>query len=139
MSQQNARILDQMYDAVLRRDLDRFVALHDPGAEVIPLILDVEARGYHGHEGLRRFWSEIHSAFPDWHWEVERVEPFDQGALVTVRICGRSKAGGMRIDQRAWHLVKVRHANIVWWRVFRAEAEARQAARSQALGTPLGQ
>lgn len=132
MSQENARVLDQMYDAVRRGDLDRFVALHDPNAEVIPLILDIEGGSYHGHEGLRRFWSEIHTAFPDWHWEVERTELYDEGALVTLRICGRAKGSGVTIDQRAWHVVKLRHGTIVWWRVFRAEAEALKAAGVQA-------
>lgn len=128
MSQEIVEILERMYDAARRRDFDAFPALHDPNATVIPLILDIEGGGYRGHEGVRRFWSEIHSAFPDWHWVAERIQSFDEGALVAIRIRGHAKGSGVTIDQAAWQVVKLAGGKIVWWQIFRTEAEAIEAA-----------
>lgn len=128
---QIVEIVHELYEATWRGDLDAFLGLHDPDATLIPLILDIEGGEYQGQEGVRRFWSEIHSAFPDWHWEAERVRVLDQAALVTVHIRGRAKGSGVTIDQRAWHVLKLRHGKVFWWRVFRLEQEALEAVGLQ--------
>jgi hypothetical protein len=122
------RVCGELYAAARRGDRDAFVALHDRDATVIPLILGIEGGGYHGHDGIRRFWTEIRSSFPDWHWEVGRLRVFDQGALVSVRIVGHGKGSGVTIDEPAWHVLKLRHGKLAWWQVFRSQDEALEAA-----------
>jgi ketosteroid isomerase-like protein len=128
MSQENVEVMRQIYDATRRGDLDAFIALHDPDATVTPLILNIEGRAYRGHEGVRRFWDEIHSAFPDWRWEAESVRAFGQVVLVSVRICGRGVGSGATIDQRGWHVLKFRTGKVTWWQIFGSESEALEAA-----------
>ena len=42
MSQENVELLYRAQEALNRRDLDAFLALHDPNVEIVPRILLVE-------------------------------------------------------------------------------------------------
>ena len=63
MSQENVDRALELLDAFNRRDLDAFVALADEGIEVESRLVAMEG-GYHGHEGLRRWWENFLGAFP---------------------------------------------------------------------------
>jgi len=54
MSQQNVELTRRVFDAFVRRDLDVFVAFHDPDCEIQPLLAAV-AGNYHGHDGVREW------------------------------------------------------------------------------------
>ena len=63
MSQENVdRALD-LLDAFNRRDLDAFVGLTHDQIEVESRLVVMEG-GYHGHDGVRRWWDDFLGAFP---------------------------------------------------------------------------
>ena len=63
-------------DAFNRRDLDASLALADEDVEAIPRVGGMEG-GYHGHDGTRRWWTDLLGAFPD--FSVEFHEVHDMG------------------------------------------------------------
>ena len=55
MSRENAERFLAMYERFNARDLDGVLALIDEEIEVESRLVAMEG-GYHGHEGLRRWW-----------------------------------------------------------------------------------
>ena len=58
MSEENVEHYLAMADAFNRRDWDAFLALTDDEIEVESRLVAMEG-GYHGHEGLRRWWDDF--------------------------------------------------------------------------------
>ena len=56
MSEENVQLAYRVADAFNRRDWDAFLALMDDEIEVESRLVAMEG-GYHGHEGLRRWWT----------------------------------------------------------------------------------
>ena len=65
MSQENENRALELLDAFNRRDRDAFTALTHDQIEVESRLVAMEG-GYHGHEGLRRWWEDFLGAFPDY-------------------------------------------------------------------------
>ena len=96
--------------------------------------MEMEGGGsFHGHEGVRRWWSNYSATFPDLSQEIDDVRELDQNVvLIHGRTRGRPRGAGaegtMPFEQAFWLLVKARNGKAVWWRSFRGEAEALEAA-----------
>ena len=73
MSQENVELGYRVFEAFNRRDLEGFLALMDEDVEAISRLAAVEG-GYHGHEGIRRWWNTLLDAIPDELIEAARVD-----------------------------------------------------------------
>ena len=87
MSQENVELVYQAYDAFNRRDMCAYLALADADVEVGSRLAAMEG-GYHGHEGIRRWWQNMLDASPD--RTIEIVEVRDLGD-VTLTAATRSR------------------------------------------------
>jgi ketosteroid isomerase-like protein len=127
MSQENVELAWRIPDAMNRRDLDAFLALMDDDVEGVSRIVAVEG-GLHGHEGMRRWWENWFSAFPD--YAIEVVETRDLGDLVLASLRARGHGAGsdLPFEDLVWHMSRWRNGKVVWWKVFATEAEALEAA-----------
>jgi len=128
MSQENVELVWRLVDAFNRRDLDAYLALTDEGVEAIPQMGAVEG-GYHGHDGTRRWWTDLLGAFPD--FSAELYEVHDIGGNVTLAAaCIRGHGAGSEtpIDQPFWQVVRWRRGRCFWWAHFGTRAEALEAA-----------
>jgi hypothetical protein len=92
MSQENLELALRAYDAFNRRDWDGFVALMDDDVEIVTRIAAIEG-GRHGHEGMRRWWENMLTAFPD--YDIEVVDVRDLGGR-DVGVPARSRRGPTR-------------------------------------------
>ena len=126
MSQENVELALRIPDAMNRRDLDAFLALMDDDVEGVSRIVAVEG-GLHGHEGMRRWWENWFSAFPD--YAIEVVEKRDLGDLVlaSLRALGHGAGSDLPFEDLVWHMSRWRNGKVVWWKVFATEAEALEA------------
>ncbi len=93
MSQDNVEVARRAFDAFNRRDLDAFLALMDEEVEVGSRQVAIEG-GYHGHQGVRRWWTDLLAAFPDYTAEVEELRDLGDVMLVRVRGSAQSAHGG---------------------------------------------
>jgi hypothetical protein len=84
VSQENVDRALELLDAFHRRDLDAFMALADDQIEVESRLVPMEG-GYHGHEGLRRWWKTFLGAFPDYNLEVEELRDLGDVTLAHMR------------------------------------------------------
>ena len=130
MSQENVKLTRRVFDALRRRDLDEFVALHDPSCEIQPLLAAV-AGDYHGCAGVRSWLDDLFGAFPDFSIRLEDVREVGDRTLARARISAHGAHGmdsaGPMIDQVSWVPAEARNGRIIWWGNFRTEAEALEA------------
>jgi ketosteroid isomerase-like protein len=129
MSEENVELVHRVYDAINRHDLDAFLAFMDPEVEGVARFLGMEGDPYfHGHSGVREWWRDLHATFPDYSAEVLEVRDVGELVFVSVRIRGHGADSGVPFDEALWHTGKLRDGKVAWWRTFRSEAEALNAA-----------
>ena len=63
MSQENVENYRRAAAAWARGDLDAALAFADEDAEIISRVIIVEG-SYRGHEGVRRWWQDLHDSVP---------------------------------------------------------------------------
>jgi ketosteroid isomerase-like protein len=133
VSKENVDRCYQAYDAFNRRDFDAGLALHCPDAEITPLVAAVGSP-YRGHDGVRRYWRDLLSLFPDFTSEALEVRDLGELTLSSVRFRGHGAGSDAPIDQTVWQLAQWRDERIAWWRSYASEPEALAAA--QVAGVP---
>jgi|SRR4051794_139528 len=135
MSQENVELTHRAFDALVSRDLDAFVTLHDPSCEIQPLLAAV-AGNYHGHDGVREWVHDLFGAFPDFSFRIDDVRDLGDRTLIRAGVSGSGAHGmdsaGPMIDQVNWILAEIRNGRVVWWGTFDTEADALEAVGLQA-------
>jgi hypothetical protein len=126
MSQETVELASQAFDAVNRRDLDAFLALIDDDVEIVTRIAVMEG-GLHGHDGMRRWWENMFTAFPDYYFEVVDVRDLGDVTLASLRALGHGAGSDVPFEDLLWHASQWRRGQCVWWRAFETEAEALEA------------
>jgi ketosteroid isomerase-like protein len=127
MSQENVELARRAFDAFNRRDLDAFLALMDDRVEAGSRQVAIEG-GYHGHQGLRRWWTDLFAAFPRYTADVEELRDLGDVMLVRIRGAAQSAHGDTLMLDRFWQVARWRDGKCIWWRNCSTEAEAREAA-----------
>jgi ketosteroid isomerase-like protein len=123
--------IQEAFEAMARKDLDAWLALHHPDAEISPHTVAVEGRPYRGHAEIREYWMELHASFDEWHPELRRIRDLGGIYLVDLQLRGRGRDSGVTIDQPVWQLIRIRAGKAAWWRIFSSEAEALEFAGRQ--------
>jgi ketosteroid isomerase-like protein len=123
MSQENVELYRRAAEAVTDGDLDGFLALTDADVEAAPRLAPMEG-GYHGHDGMRRWWESMHDAFPDFRVEVVEVRDLGDVTFAEVRGSGRGAETDTPVEQWSWHVVEWRDRKFVRWRAYETQSEA---------------
>ena len=99
----------------------------DEDVEAVSRIVAVEG-GLHGHSGIRRWWDSWLEAFPDYKLDVVGMRDLGDVTIATFSAVFHSAGSGEFFEDNAWLACRWRHGQCIWWQVFRAEAEALEAA-----------
>ena len=126
MSQENVELVYRAVDALNRRDLDAFLALMDDDVEAAPQLAAVEG-GYHGLDGVRRWWENLHDGFPDFTIEVVEVRDLGDLTVTAAHARGHGAGSDTPFEQTLWISAEARHEKVVRWSTHRTEAEALEA------------
>ena len=126
MSQENVELTHGATDAFNRRDLDAFLAFMDDDVEIVPRAVAMEGR-YHGHDGVRRWWSSLFDVFPDWHAGTLEVRDFGDFTTGTVRIRAHGGESRVPVDQVIWLVGEWHNGKLVRYSSHDSEAEALEA------------
>ena len=127
MSQENVENYRRAAAAWAGGDLDAALAFADEDAEVFSAVTSMEG-SYRGHEGVRRWWQDLHDSFPDWEPEIGEVRALGDATLAVMHIRGHGGESGAPIDVTLWHLAEWRNGRIVRLSSHASEAEALEAA-----------
>lgn len=111
-------------DALNRDAVEDFLALMHPDVEFTSMIAEIEGETFRGHEGVRRWWSQVRDAFEDGVWDYRHVDVDGDGerGVARVRIAGR--LGGVPVEQGMWQAFRGRDGLAVWWAFFREADDA---------------
>ena len=129
MSEENVELHQRAFDAFNGRDLDAFLALADRNIELTPLNLELEGGSYRGHAGVRSFWDDYLTVFPDFRVELDEVRDLGDVTVARVRLRGHGTGSEVPFAQPIWQVAKWRRKKCVWWHSFRRENDALEAAR----------
>lgn len=114
-------------EALNRRDLDGFLGLMDPEVEVHSRIIAIEG-GLHGHDGVRRWWREWFSVFPDYEIEIEEVRELGGVIVAALRALGHGAGSNVPLEDVVWMAGRWRDGKAVWWRISETLEEAMESA-----------
>ena len=127
MSQENVDLASRSIDAINRRDLAAYLALADDGVEAISRLAPIEG-GYHGHDGIRRWWETLFDTWPDFTVRIVELQAVEDLTLGKVHLRGRGAASDIPSEWTVWSVARWQRGKCVWWGNFRTRAEALEAA-----------
>jgi ketosteroid isomerase-like protein len=132
MPESNVELVYRAHDAFNRRDFGAFVALADPDVEITPLTVGLEGvTSYHGHTGLRSWWKDLLTVFPDFQTQVDEVRALGAMTVARARLRGHGIESDAFFERPIWQVVEWRDEKAVWWRAFPSEAKAMEAAAAR--------
>jgi ketosteroid isomerase-like protein len=127
MAQKNLDLAREVLAALGKRDPAVLIAMSDPDVEWHSFFALGEGGAYRGHDGARRYMSDLEDA-----WEVGRAE-VDDGlaigdiAVLVGRIHYRGKGSGVESASPAGWMLKFRDGKLLCFRAFREPAQALEA------------
>ena len=130
-SEQNVELARRVYEALDQHDGGAYLALMAEDV-VIESALGAVEGDYEGHDGVRRWWDDFLSVFPDYRLEIEELRAMGEATLGRFRGTAHGASGETPIVDPFWHAMKWRNGKVVWWRSCATEAEALEALERQA-------
>ena len=127
MSEENIEITQRMYAALADGDIEGFLAFVHPDVEFHSLILEIEGVFY-GHKGVRKWWSGIRTAFPDWDPSIVSLRSVGDRVVVHALGSGSGAASGVGLDKDFWQVAEFTDGLMTRYRALRTEQEALEAA-----------
>jgi ketosteroid isomerase-like protein len=127
VSQQNVEMLHEAVDAYSRRDVEAFLKNAHPDVEWYPFTAQAEGgEAYHGHEGVRRWWSNLVANVDEFEASVSECRDLGDTVIGFGRLRGQFKSG-VTIEVEIALVARYRNGLLVWGRVYRTRAEALEA------------
>jgi ketosteroid isomerase-like protein len=126
MSEENLQLVRQAEEALLRRDQDGWLAIHDEDFEIVP-VRDWPEGGVRGREAAWDFSMRIRDSF-EWTGRVEHVDAGADKVLGHLRYDLRGAGSGAEVDLDQWFVATVRDRKIFRLEWFTDGVEARKAA-----------
>jgi ketosteroid isomerase-like protein len=126
MSQENVELTHQVYVAFNGRDSAAFVEMMDADVEAWPRLAAVEG-GYHGHDGIRRWWKSLLDTIPDFRAEAIDVRELGDVTLTKLHTSGHGADSGSPLEETVWVAIEWRDGKVLWWGVLATEAEVLEA------------
>lgn len=127
MSQENMALTRRAFQAFEDRDLDGLLAVLDDDVEAFPILAGMEG-GYHGHDGIRRWWAALLDTFPDFDAKIVELHDIGDLTITVLRLRGHGAESATPVDATAWQVTNFRHGKCIGWRVYTSEREALEAA-----------
>jgi hypothetical protein len=100
MSQENLQVVERAIAAINERDVDAYLACCTDDMELHNQVTALTGP-FVGPAGIRRFFSDIEDAGPDFRIDVERLEPVGANrvlAFIRVHLSGRASGVPIEID-----------------------------------------
>ena len=131
MSHENLDLALRLYELFNHRDLDGVLGLMHDEVEIEPRLGSLEG-DYSGHEGVRRWWSDLLDALPDYHAEIEELDCLGDTTFGRIRGSAHGADSSAPLVESWWQLIRWSDGKCIWFRNFATEAEAIGAIRVQA-------
>jgi ketosteroid isomerase-like protein len=128
MSEENARVARQTFDAIGRWDIDALLTFYDPEIEFLPLTgTRVESGGYIGHAGVRAYFEEVGEVWEAMRPHAEEIRTVGDEVLLLGGCAVRGRGSGAESDSPMAWVLTVRDGKVVRHRGYPSRTEALEA------------
>jgi ketosteroid isomerase-like protein len=129
MSQENVEIVRRLWDAVNRRDAERFIACLDPELEFRSAIVGVvEGKVHRGHDGARGWLASSAESFEEITFEGTDYRDFGDRVLALGLTRARGRGSSVELESPTGWLCTVRAGKVLKIDGFLSRDEALKAA-----------
>ena len=132
MSRENVEVVRQVIESNRSDDLEArleaVLALWDPSCEYTRVTAAVDPQTYRGHDGLRRYFSDMADSWAEWRNEEEEV--FEVGTdtvVATVRSRLTGKESGVPVEARLGVVFVLSQGKVLRGQVYPSPQEALEA------------
>ena len=131
MSQENVQVVQRAIAAINERDVDGYLACCTDDIELHNQVTALTGP-YAGPDGIRRFFSDIEDAGPDFRIDVERLEPVGANrVLVFGRNHMSGRTSGVPMEHETGNVYDFADGSIRRVRIFTDRAQALEAVGLQ--------
>jgi ketosteroid isomerase-like protein len=128
MSQENLELAREVMDALGKRDSSRLIALSDGEVEWHSFFAMGEGGAmYRGHDGTRRYMSDLDDAFDIARAEVDGGLGVGDVAVLVGRLHYRGKGSGVESESAVGWILRFRDGKVLCFRAFRDPKQALEA------------
>ena len=128
MSQENVEVVKRAVGAINRRDIDGYLACCTEGVQLVTPVAEVGG-AYDGPEGIRRFFTDIGDAAPDFKIVIESLEAVGPDRVLGfMRVLGTGRASGIPIENATGNVYDFAGDRIQRIRIFFDRNQALDAA-----------
>jgi ketosteroid isomerase-like protein len=127
MSQENEEIVRRALSALDRRDVEAYLELASPEIELINPASPLEGPTT-GHDGVRRFFSEIEAYAETSAFQVEEIRTVNSQVLAYFTLTALGSLSGAEIGVRLAGVYEVEDGKVRRVRIFTDRTEALEAA-----------
>jgi ketosteroid isomerase-like protein len=132
MPQENVEIVLQAIEANRSDDLEAtvkaLVALSDPSIEYTSVMAAVESNTYRGHDGIRRYVSDLADYWEEWRLEAEEVFEVDPNTVIAVfRAHAIGRDSGVAVEPRRAAVFALSQGKLIRARTYPNRDEALEA------------
>jgi ketosteroid isomerase-like protein len=132
MSRANVEIVRQVIEANRSGDMEAAievaVGVSDPRIEFTSRMAAVQPETYRGHEGLRRYYSEMADSWEEWQNEVEEVLDVGRDRVVAVfrsRTVGKKSGAPAEVQRGA--VFELSNGKLLRGQIYSGRQEALEA------------
>ena len=126
---QNVEVVKRAVEAINRRDIDGYLACCTENVQLITPIAEVAGSGYDGPDGIRRFFTDIGDAGPDFKITIEHLEAIGPDRVLALgRNTGTGRASGIPMEYVTGNVYDFAGGKIQRIRIFFDREQALEAA-----------
>lgn len=114
-----AKLVERLFDAFNRRDLDALLGLCNEDVEFHAATADFADRGepYRGRQGMRDYFDDVDRIWEELLITPRQIVPIDDGVVVYGQVFARGRELGIRDLPIAWRWM-VRDGRFTWGKVY---------------------
>ena len=119
MSPGNVELHRRSVSAFNSRDAEAYVALTDPEIELHSVFAAVGGASYRGHDGVRRWFRDLHEAWGDGvRFEVDAYYELAPHTLATGVLRGRGQQSGAEVALMGLQALKWHNGLLVFYKAY---------------------
>jgi ketosteroid isomerase-like protein len=127
MTVENVEVARRAHQALNDGDIDALVVLCDAEFRLDMSDRVFNPAVYAGHEGIRRFYTEVRDVWANYVWEPEELMETGDNVVALLRSVGRGQGSGVEVERRTAIVWTVREGRAIALRFFRDRREALEA------------
>jgi ketosteroid isomerase-like protein len=130
MSQETVELVRKVHTAVIQGDLEGLLSGVHPEAEyraATQQALEGEGSVFRGHDGIRRWFRELHDLYEDLDAEILEIHDLGDRVVVVFLVRGRGAGSGVTLEQSLAQVVTVQQGKVIEIREYFTREEALEA------------